>query len=850
MSLKSCFDSAARMGVITLEEAATLKERFDQIARETTNTAEVRSRMLKEIEAEAVHRERAAQLTEIARARVIDTLDSFRNHKGEKDIVTAWRALHENLGNEIGTFVQDAEGRREAIFRSAQRDMREIMREFRRGAITGDLRRTSTVVGNRKVQARMDNFLAELFGENTGDATAKAMADAWRKVSEDLRVRFNAAGGAVGKLQKWGMPQSHDALALMRVGKDAWVRNLMEPNVLDRDRMRNPVTGERLSNSDLRASLEVMYDHIVMDGWSEKDVSAQPRGRGALYTQHADHRYLHFKDARAWRAYAERFGNPDLFGTMMAYVAVMSRDTAHMEVFGPNPNLLRRYMRNWIEAQAAQQDVGAAVAVEGRKLKSHTLKGLERAEAMWELMRGKEVVNLEMAEAMQSVRNVISASSLGAAWLSSLSDAGFGKDMRNRLGMGMVKANVGRIVAMSLRELVTMGSRDDAIAAGLGLDAAMNVLRRKGREAAGIDHRFWTGYLADRTLTWSLLTPWTQAGKTMAGMDVMRYVAKLSGHAYDALPTGLRRALRNHGFDAAAWDQLRATPLKDGLLRPADLMDQAYRGEGQSVDIARRELGERYLQMILRETRSAVPEATVESRSIIFTGGKPGTLLGEAARSVGQFKGFGLAVIMIHLGRLARQVGAGDTRNALYFGGSLMITLTILGAIAMALKDVKDGRDPRKWLDERTWLDPNHWGAAFLQAGGLGIYGDLLFADVSRQGHGLESTIAGPLAGRISDVGDLVIGEPLRALTGKKTHPAAKALKVLKSNTPVANHWALTLAYQRTVLDQLLKLGDPEAQAAFNRAIRQRQRDYGQEYWWRPGETSPRRSPNLAAVLR
>ncbi|ODT23975.1 MAG: hypothetical protein ABS54_10040, partial [Hyphomicrobium sp. SCN 65-11] len=807
----------------------------------------------REIETEAAHRERAALLTEVARARVIDTLEGFRNHKGEKDIVRAWRAMHENLGNEIGTFVQDAESRREVIFRSAQREMRDVMREFRRGAITGDLRRTSKLVGNRKVQARMDNFLAELFDQNTGDATAKAMADAWKKVSEDLRVRFNAGGGAVGKLQRWGMPQSHDPLAMTRVGKEVWVRSLMEPNVLDRNRMRHAVTGERLSNSELRASLEVMYDHIVADGWSEKDVSAQPRGRGALYTRHADHRYLHFKDAAAWRQYAERFGNPDLFGTMMAYVAVMSRDIAHMETFGPNPNLLRRYMRNWIEAQAAQQDIGTAVAAEGlqgRKLQTHVRKGLERAEAMWDLMRGKEVVSLEMAEAMQSTRNVITASSLGSAWLSSLSDAGFGKDMRNRLGMGMVKANVGRVVVTSLRELVTMGNREDAIAAGLGLDAAMNVLRRKGREAAGIDHRFWTGFLADRTLTWSLLTPWTQAGKTMAGMDVMRFIGRLSGHGFDTLPKGLQRALGNHGFDAAAWEQLRATPLRDGLLRPADLLDQASGQVTPELQRARRELGERYLQMILRETRSAVPEATVESRSIVFHGGKPGTLLGEAARSVGQFKGFGLAVIMIHLGRLARQMGAGDTRNTLLHGGSLMITLTILGAIAMALKDVKDGRDPRRWLDERTWLDPSHWGAAFMQAGGLGIYGDLLFADVSRHGHGLESTLAGPLVGRVSDIGDVVIGEPLRALTGKKTRLAAKALKVVKSNTPVLNHWALTLAYQRTVLDQLLKLSDPEAQAAFNRTVRQRQRDYGQEYWWRPGERAPHRAPNVGAAFR
>lgn len=841
MSLKACFDRAAGMGVISREEANALKKRFDQIAAETTNAAEARARMAKEIEAEAAHRERAALLTEIARSRIIDQMSNWKNHKGETDLVTAFIAMHENLGNEIGDFMQDAEGRREVIFRDAQRELREIMREFRRGAITGDLRRTSKLVGNSKVQARMDNFRKEVFGEDTGDATAKAMAQSWNKVVEDLRVRFNAAGGAIPKLEGWGFPQSHDRLALLDAGKQSWIDYLMQPGVLARDRMVDRA-GARLTDSELREALDVAYDRATTDGWSDKDVSAQPKGRGALYTQHLDHRFIHFKDADAWGAYAEKFGNPDLFATMMGHVAMMSRDIAHAEIFGPNPNMMRAYIRSHIEHMAGQQASGQGMAIEGadpRNVMQDVSKGLDRADAMWSLMRGQEVVGRNLAEIMGSVRNTITASSLGAAWISSLSDAGFGQDMRHRLGMGMAKANFGRMLAGSLREMITMGSRQEMIDAGLGLDQAMNVLRKKASEVKGIDHRFWTGFLADRTLTWGLLSPWTQAGKFLAGDDIMRYMAKLAPHSFDALPEGMQRAFRNHGFSPADWDALRATGVVEGRIRPTELLDNP----------STKALGERYLQMILRETRSAIPEATVASRSIVFTSGKPGTITGEIARSAGQFKGFGLAVLMIHAGRLARQLGAGDTRNALANGGALLITLTFLGAIAMALKDIKDGRDPRKWLDEKTWLDPNHWGAAFLQAGGLGIYGDLLFADVNRHGGGLESTIAGPLVGRASDIGDLVIGEPIRALTGKPTNPGGKAMKVLKSNTPIMGHWAISLAYQRTVMDQLQKLADPKAQAAFNRTIQQRQRDYGQSYWWRPGTTSPQRAPDFSKPL-
>lgn len=840
MSLKNCFANAARMGVISREEADLLSKRFDQIATETTDSAEARARMTKEIEAEAAHRERAALLTEIARARIVDQISNWKNHKGETDLVTAFTAMHENIGNEIGDFMQDAEGRREVIFRESQRELRDIMREFRRGAIVGDLRRTSKLVGNKKVQARMDNFRKEVFGEDSGDATAKVMAQAWLKVVEDLRVRFNAAGGAIPKLDGYGFPQSHDRLALLDAGKQAWIDHLMQPGVLNRDRMTDRA-GSRLTDGELREALDTAFDRITTDGWSDKDVSAQVKGRGALYTQHLDHRFIHFKSADAWGTYADKFGNPDLFATMMGHLAVMSRDISHMETFGPNPNMMRTYMRSHIEHMAGQQAIGKGVAIEGsdaRNVMQDVSKGLDRADAMWNLMRGQEVVGRNFAEIMGSVRNSITASSLGAAWLSSLSDAGFSQDMRQRLGMGMAKANFGRMLAVALKEMITMGSRQEMIDAGLGFDAAMNVLRKKASEVKGIDHRFWTGFLADRTLTYGLLSPWTQAGKYMAGDDIMRYMAKLAPHSYDALPDGMKRAFRNHGFGPADWDALRATRIVEGRMRPTELIDNANT----------KALGERYLQMILRETKSAVPEATVASRSIVFTSGKPGTITGEIARSAGQFKGFGLAVLMIHAGRLARELGAGDTRFALTHGGATLITLTFLGAVAMALKDVKDGRDPRKWFDEKTYLDPAFWGAAFLQAGGLGIYGDLLFADVNRHGQGLESTLAGPLVGRASDLGDLVIGEPIRALTGKPTNPGAKAIKVLAGNTPL-RHWAISLAYQRTVMDQLQKLIDPKAQQAFNRAVQQRQRDYGQGYWWRPGDTSPQRAPDLSRPL-
>lgn len=981
MSIKACLDKAAAMNVITREEAEKLKARYDEIAADTINTAEARARMVRELEAEAAHRERAALLTDIARTRLLDTIGGYRNLRGEIDYGEAFISMHENMGRR-GSFVQDVKNREDVIARQAHSKLKQIMKAFRRGAIVGDLRRTSATVGNKQVQARMDNFVRELFGESSNDPTAKAMAKAWSETAEDLRVRFNAGGGAIAKLEGWGLPQSHNALALLDFGKEPWIEHMMGADVLDRAKTVHPVTREPMTDAEMRRSLGVVWDRITTDGWSDRDVTASA-GKGAIYTQHADHRFLHFKSADGWLAYQKQFGSGDVFATMMGHVGVMARDIAAMEVFGPNPNAMREYLKNWVNSKAAQQksstvvisgmvqrieELEASVGVEdaryrplveelsrtmnkiaivegfanldlqtqmavrrhiGKLMKWYNeqrinrrdgiahdelkprlpfehehwaliddlliqqskifdelamlpdpalreqvapqieaiwadmpdlvaaaegvradmardyIKGkLKRADVMWQQMRGEEPENLRVAERMQSLRNFVTSASLGSAALSALTDVGFGQDTRLRLGMGFVKSNFARLAIGTAQEMISMGTREDAIAAGLGFDSAMNVLRKSATEVKGWDHKFWTGYLADRTLTWGMLQPWTQAGKHMFGFDFMRNMGKIAKSDWAALDPRMQKALTTHGFNAATWEQIRTAPLHEGAFLRANEIEAHIDGDG----IEGRVLAERYLQMILRETRYAVPEGTVRSRSIIQAT-PAGTVTGELIRSMGQFKGFGFAVVFLHAARIAREIGAGDVRNPLLYGGALLITGTFLGAIAMAMKDVKDGRDPRKWLDEKTYLDPKTMGAAFLQAGGLGIYGDFLFSETSRFGGGLESTLAGPVVGRAGDIIELTAGSAARAMKGEKTGISKSAMKVAAGSVPVVGNPVTSLAFKRLVLDQIQRLIDPDAQKAFNKAVQTRQKDFKQDHWWRPGTTSPQRAPDMSRPL-
>src|SRR5690606_31099024 len=195
---------------------------------------------------------------------------------------------------------EDIEHRRMSILALAHAEMEELLHEFRKGWLSGDIRRR-----RGETHVRLEHVVRELFGQETQDGRAKVLADSWAKVAEDLRQRFNAAGGAIGKLGRWGLPQSHSPEALIKAGFKTW-SDFVRPR-LDRDRMRNPLTGERMTDDELGEHLLEVFHQITTDGWISREPTGTPMKSG-LFSQHADHRYLHFRDADTWMEYQRAFG--------------------------------------------------------------------------------------------------------------------------------------------------------------------------------------------------------------------------------------------------------------------------------------------------------------------------------------------------------------------------------------------------------------------------------------------------------------------------------------------------------------------------------------------------------------
>jgi hypothetical protein len=326
------------------------------------------------------------------------------------------------------------------------------------------------------------------------------------------------------------------------------------------------------------------------------------------------------------------------------------------------------------------------------------------------------------------------------------------------------------------------------------------------------------------------LQRWTEAVKRAFTMEFLGHIADQAPKGWDQLDDTFRGFLERYRFTADEWDSLRKAP--------------ALEAEGATFfdldAVEDRALGERLLGAVLDERAYAVLEPDARVQAITTGGARRGTLMGETVRSLFQFKSFSMTMIATHM---MRGFAQGDVGSRPWYLASLVGAHMIAGGAAIQAKQMLAGKDPRDMAD---WT---FWGAGLLQGGGLGIYGDYLNAALSRTGRDITSDLAGPVFGLANEASKLVFPKIRKMYEGEEVKPGAELARLIKSNTPGSSLWFARLALDRMVWDQLQMQIDPEWRKSFRRVENRAREDYGQEFWWRPGETAPRRGPELGAAL-
>lgn len=458
---------------------------------------------------------------------------------------------------------------------------------------------------------------------------------------------------------------------------------------------------------------------------------------------------------------------------------------------------------------------------------------ISRAEAMWDLYRGvtSAPVNAKAAETMQMLRNVGVIGRGGSMVISSIAD-NFTQVMARRFtGLPAYKT-----FTDILGQLGPNAKREAHRQALIG-ETYLHMFNDGARGAASVQGPAWSNYLAERTIALQGLGALTDAQRQAFGMSLQGAMADLAAKSWGEigdLNPRLHKLFQRYGINAADWDAIRldaATRKPRGVDFLSPNLVQADLEAHDTTNAARR-VAERYLGMILQETDFASPTAMLRARAMMVGKTRPGTFVGELLRTGGQFKSFAFMYWMLHAERSLREGIANGVLKGASYAAQVVTVTTLGGALVVQLKDLKGGKDTRP-VDRREF-----WYAALMQGGGLGIWGDLLNSEQNRFGGGLVSTVGGPVVGMAEDV----LGAA--GLSAKTTARRGTA-RLATQYVPGSSLWYANLAWQRIAAESLQRQLDPMAYDAFRRRQASQMRDYGNGFWWAPGDTAPRRGPRV-----
>lgn len=782
---------------------------------------------------EAAVRERQAHLQVLAAGRNLDAyqrlraagiapLDAvdmliFRNYKGKASIESV---------------EQRVEGVKAELMRELQPTWEALGRDW---------------FGFFQSKEKLVSLIRELRGEDSGEPIAKQGAKAFHTMAEKARQLFNSFGGDVGKLEDWGHPQHHSQARVALSKPEAWIDFTLP--LLDRQKYVD-LLGRPLSDAEMRAFLGHAYDSISTGGIANQ-VPGQFQGAGKLANRHSEARAIHFKDAESTIAYWAEFGERSPLEILYGHIDTMARDIAIMEKLGPNDKTTYQTLRDMALQEAVLEDRRHKTRYENRArtLDRHYDHATGRIEPS---------ANFALSNVADAIAHLNVAGKLGGAALASL----FGDR-----AMYQIVAHLNNLPALqdwrtqlSLLNPANAADRRALQRQGLMLESVRSGLARFN-DNFGYSSGFsqFTGRLANAVMRISGMTAINAIPKGAFGAGLFQAIGHelQAGKTFADLAESDVRLLRNYGITEADWKVWKLAKLEDigagndaaltpeaiGRVTDDELKAAGIIGDAatpRDAERARRDAVVKLLGAVNTEADFAIVTPGWKERAQFYSNLQRGTVPGELGRAVLQFKQFPWTQLRRFFDVFDNAEGpvAKATVTAAFVAAT-----TMLGAMTVQVREMLAGKDPR------DMADPKFWGAAFLQGGALGIYGDFLYgANHTRYGSGILESVSGPTLGPLLELG---LVQPLNAISkaqeGKESHFWAQQLQDLKGFVPGGNLWYTKAALDHLVFQNVMEQLSP----GYLNSIRQRTaKEYQQDWWWSPGEFTPDRMPSFEAAFR
>ena len=666
------------------------------------------------------------------------------------------------------------------------------------------------------------------------------LAKIMEEYSETIRLKLNDRGANIQKLWGYIVRQSHDPYSIRDAAKKLG-KNLDEmeadPNLKGSDINYNKnftawknFVLDKLDKERTFAGVDDI-DQFMLFAYNSLVKNENLKSNGADFSYGARatkdvaksskfKRVLHFKTADDWFDYNDVFGVGNLKESFFSGLQTAGRNIGIMDTLGTKPS------ENFEKIRKA---VAKRMVMDKRDQNTVSSKKFNK---FISVVDGSiyTVENFGVAKYSAIARALSSMAKLGGATVSAAADIGlYGSEMRYQ-GKSFLG---GMFEAMSSLARIKNTKQKKDIAEMLGFIADNTIYDIAGRYQVG--DNLSKGFTKAQRFFFkvNLLSWWTNTLKEGAMLGMANYFAKQKNLSFDSLNPQLKNLFKVYNIDSTKWNVIRKTAMEkadDGTeFINIGLLDQISDADVKKItginDLTTREIGiekDKFKAsvsgMLLDRSIYAVIEPDARVRATMTQGQLAGTAAGEALRFFFQFKAFPLSIVQKVLGREIDYFKGQnkEVQRGIVGLAAIVVTSGLLGYLSMTIKDLLKGRSPRDPTKVKSVM------AAFLQGGGLGIYGDVLFQE-TRSGGDILGQLAGPVPLTAFDLVQ-AIKYGIRGEGGKAGRTAYRAVS---QSIPFLN-----LFYLKTAFDYLIGYSIMETMSpgTLRRMENRMRRDYNQEF--------------------
>lgn len=639
-------------------------------------------------------------------------------------------------------------------------------------------------------------------GQRSGDPIVRQTVDGMMELTTRGGQAFERAGGNITLRKDYFLGRNVNTDKIIKAGKEKFVRDSV--NAYDLDRVREATGGIIRTVDDLRGAAEKDFDAIVSGGISDLAEYAPP-GMKSVVNSRNHHRIFSFKDADADMLWHKNYGNEDLFRRVVDYANTIGKDVGVLQTYGPKPEAFIRAMLR----EAATID-----PVKAARLKDRTYRHFRGVTGQWD-----KSLDPTIAKWMTNYRATQNFSLLGMTNIDALtSDMALGATARQLRGMPGLKGylrTMKRLGSTGLkadeREWARLGWYTDGF-----IDDSLGLI--VSAETDGASHTL--DYLARKNMQISGLTRTTNVTK---GESVRMLAELLTDDKYINSNKNFKEWLSINGIDDTMRDLIRkygrekVQGWKLDVASPMKLYEAGYEKEAAKLGTIFNSMSE-----MVSPTTSARLRGYWAER-------ERGSKLAQLA--VGSMKGFtGYTSAFWERNLKPALYQRGALNKAKWMSG-YSVPLVLAGIVRTLIGDMLMGKDPK--LDNSTVL------RGLARSNILLMLGDPLLS-----GNPHDKTLFDRSLGVLAGHAGIGASAIKNAVYGDWVGAGKRSQEFLERFVPGRNLWYAGLIESRWAFDQLNRLYDPDAQKKFNRRAKGSDTK-GAPYWWRPGELTPDRLPNI-----